>query len=86
LCLSAESALATVLAAFAFVAGYIMTTIREIKVIKYRHKKDLEYLHNQVILDDTMNQDVALDSLKAYADCSESQSVILLKSLNEINP
>lgn len=86
LCLSAESALATVLAAFAFIAGYIMTTIREIKVIKYRHKKDPQYQHNQVILDDTMNQDVALDSLKAYADCSESQSVILLKSLNEIYP
>lgn len=86
LCLSAESALATVLASFAFIAGYIMTTIREIKVIKYRHKKDPEYQHNQVILDDTMNQDVALDSLKAYANYSESQSVILLKSLNEVYP
>lgn len=83
LCSEAEKHLAAIIKAFTFIVKYKFRTIKDIKVIRYRHT-DTKFSHRQVFLTNTTKQDVRLDKEKEYDEFAESQSVILMKESSTV--
>ncbi len=50
LCVIAEQKLSIILSKLGFMARYVMTSIKEIDVLKYRHRKEVKYRHKLVKL------------------------------------
>jgi hypothetical protein len=80
-CVQAEKHLGTIMAAFAFLVKYKLSTIKRIDIIKERHKEPV-YRHRMLVLDrltaGTLDKDKDLQSF------TDSESVILLKSIKDV--
>jgi hypothetical protein len=83
LCEQSEKFLGAIMAGFAFIVKYKLTTIKEIKIIKHRHTEP-KYRHSQVLLTRTTGRDIMRDTEKEYGSFAECQSVILLKSVKDL--
>ena len=75
--LETENSLVTVLIAFGFWVNYRLTSVKDIGVLKYRHKKIPTYLHQMVILNYGLG--TSRDNDKQYLNETplETSSVIL---------
>ncbi|MFQ5633125.1 MAG: hypothetical protein ACE5I1_30525, partial [bacterium] len=80
-CIQTEKHLGTIITAFAFLVKYKLTTIKRIDIIKMRHKEPM-YRHSQVMLDRVTAG--TLDRESDYASFTDSQSVILLKTVKDV--
>ena len=76
-CLETENSLVTVLIAFGFWVNYRLTSVKDIGVLKYRHKETPTYLHQLVILNYGLG--ISRDNDKQYLNETplETSSVIL---------
>lgn len=81
-CVQAERHLGTLLAHFAFVVRYKLSTIKSIDIIKSRHKPP-QFVHNQVLLDRVTAG--MKDSTRTYAAFTDSESVILQKDRSDVS-
>lgn len=80
-CSQAEKHLGTIMSALAFLVKYKLTAVKRIDIIKPRHKAP-EYRHNQVVLDRVTAG--IMDSAEVYPAFTDSESVILLKSVENV--
>jgi hypothetical protein len=83
-CVQSEKCLGAIMAAFAFIVKYRLTTIKEIRIIKYRHTEP-KYEHREALLTRTTGKDIIRDRVKEYNSFAECQSVILLKSAKDLD-
>jgi hypothetical protein len=82
-CIQAEERLGVILKKLVpFCVKYKLTTIKNIKIIKYKHK-DPRYLHNRIMLD--RFSEGTLDEEKAWEFYTDSNSVILLKNADDVS-
>jgi hypothetical protein len=75
-CVQAETHLATVLAALAFVVRYRLATIKKIDIIKPRHRPPT-YRHLQILLDKVLQG--SMETPEDYDSFTDSRAVIMLK-------
>lgn len=80
-CVQAEVHLVEIVKDFAFIVGYMMASIKDITLFKTRNRSP-EYSHKIVQLDQAGQGSRVLDEKQAAF--SDSRSVILLKSLDDI--
>lgn len=73
--------LGNVMQAFTFLVKYKLTTIKQIEIIKGRHK-DPSFRHRQVVLDRI--SDGMMDDTGVYPSFTDSQSVILLENVKDV--
>lgn len=75
LCVIAEEKLAIILSKLGFMARYVMTSIKEIDVLKYRHNKNPKYRHKLVKL--VARQGGIAEEPEDLLDFLDSASVIM---------
>ncbi len=81
LCKTVEERLADVLLEFGFLANYTLTSVKDVGVLKYRHRKEVRFKHKLVKL---VQKFVKLaEEQTVYLEMLDTASVILLKNDKE---